>query len=63
MDKDWMKVGIAVYVGGMIGYLVVIHTGIQEGQIKPEIVYTAFLSIFATKIVDFIYKAIKNSPG
>jgi hypothetical protein len=56
--KDWIQIGIACYVAGIIAYLVVEHTGLETGQIKPEIVYTAFLSIFATKIVDFAYKAI-----
>ncbi len=56
--KDWIQIGIAVYVAGMIAFLIVTHTGQAEGQIKPEIVYTAFISIFATKIVDFAYRAI-----
>lgn len=60
--KDWIQIGIAVYVAGIIAYLVVTHTGLKDGQIKPEIVYTAFLSIFATKIVDFAYKAITKKP-
>ena len=60
MNRDWMQIGIAVYVAGMIAYLVVAHTGIDDGQIKPEIIYTAFLSIFATKIVDFIYNHVKK---
>jgi hypothetical protein len=60
--KDWIQIGIAVYVAGIIAYLVVAHTGLKAGQIKPEIVYTAFLSIFATKIVDFAYKAITKRP-
>lgn len=62
--KDWMQIGVAIFVAGMIAYLVVAHTGIKDGQIKPEIVYTAFVSIFATKIVDFAFKAItKKKDG
>ncbi len=57
-----MKMGIAIYVAGIIAYLIVYHTGVSDGQIKPEIVYTAFLSIFATKIVDFVYTALKKKP-
>lgn len=69
MSKNWMITWIAFYVCGMITYLVVVHTGTEDGQIKPDIVYTAFISIFATKIVDFIIKAavkkkdVKNGKG
>jgi hypothetical protein len=61
--KDWIQIGIACYVAGIIAYLVVTKTGTAEGMIKPDIVYTFFTGVFATKIVDFAYKAItKNKP-
>ncbi len=54
--KDWIQIGIALYVASIIAYLVVFKTGIEEGLIKPDIVYTFFTGVFATKIVDFAYK-------
>jgi heme/copper-type cytochrome/quinol oxidase subunit 2 len=62
MTKDWMQVGIFMFVAGMIAYLVVMHTGQGEGQVKADIVWTAFISIFATKIIDFAFKikSVKN---
>ena len=61
MSKDWMQIGIAVFIGGMMAYLVVQHSGTGEGQIEPKIIWTALLSIFATKIVDFAYTLKKKS--
>lgn len=61
--KDYMKIGIAVWIAGIITYLVVVHTGIKDGLIRPDLVYTAFLSIFATKIVDFVYDTIKKKTS
>jgi hypothetical protein len=57
-QKDWLQIGIAIYIASIIAYLVVEHTGIEAGQIKPEIVYTFFTGVFATKIVDFAYKSL-----
>lgn len=59
--KDWMQIWIFFFVAGVIGFLIVKHTGIKPGQVKPEIVFTAFVSIFATKIVDFAYTTIKKN--
>ncbi len=56
--KDWIQIGIATYVAGIIAYLIVVHTGIKPGQIKPDLIYTFFTGVFATKIVDFAYKTI-----
>jgi len=58
MQKDYLQIGIAVYMAGIIGYLVVAHTGIEAGQIKPDLIYTFFTGVFAAKIVDFAYKTI-----
>ncbi len=60
LTKDYMQIGIFVFVAGIIAYLVVMHTGLKPGQVKADIVWTAFLSIFATKVVDFVFK-IKSS--
>jgi hypothetical protein len=61
--NDWMKIGIAVWIAGIITYLVVMHTGTGEGKIEPETVYVAFLAIFATKIVDFVYGKVKKKKS
>ena len=53
--KDWMQIGVFLFVAGIIAFLVYEHTGTAEGQVEPKIVYTAFVSIFATKIVDFAF--------
>jgi hypothetical protein len=50
MHKDWMQIGVAVYVAGMLGYLIV-----TKGDEKFIMLFSG---IFATKIVDFAYKAI-----
>ncbi len=48
-QKDWMQIGIAVFVSGMLAYLV-----IMDGDEEMKFFFSG---IFATKIVDFIYKA------
>lgn len=48
--KDWMQIGIAVFVSGMLAYLV-----IMDGDKEMKMF---FCGIFATKIVDFAFKAI-----
>ncbi len=60
MTKDWMKIGICVYIAGKIAYLIVQHTGIDKGQIQHDLIYTFFTGVFATKIVDFAYSVVKN---
>lgn len=50
--KDWMQIGIAVFVAGMLAYLVV-----MDGDKEMKMF---FCGIFATKIVDFAFKAIVN---
>lgn len=52
MNKDWMQIGIAVYVSAMLSYLVV-SNGDEE-------IRAFFAGIFATKIVDFVYAIKKN---
>ncbi len=63
MGKDWMKIGVAVYVAGIIAYLIVKHTGMDEGQIKPADVYIFFSGVFATKIVDFAFSSMERKKG
>jgi len=46
---DWMQIGVAVFVAGMLAYLIV-----TEGDIEMTMFFSG---IFATKIVDFVYKA------
>jgi len=60
---DFMQIGIAVFVSGIITYLIVTHTGLEDGQIKPDMVYAFFTGIFATKIVDFIYKSVVRNAN
>ena len=54
MNKDWMQIGIAVFVCGMLAYLVV-----MDGDKEMKMFFSG---IFATKIVDFIY-AIRGNKG
>lgn len=49
MRIDWMQIGIAIFVAGMLGYLVVIDDADKEMR-------AFFCGIFATKIVAFAYK-------
>ena len=54
--KDWMQIGIATFVAGMLAYLVV-----TDGDKEMKMF---FGGIFATKIVDFAFKAItKKKDG
>ena len=55
-----MMWGIAIYICGIVAYLVVNHTGTEAGQIKPELIYTFFTGVFATKVVDFVYNGTKK---
>lgn len=48
MTKDWMQIGVFFFVGGMLGYLVVV-----DGDEKMKMF---FCGIFATKVVDFAFK-------
>ncbi len=64
MTRDWMKIGLCTYVAGIITYLVVEHTGLQESMIKPDLIYTFFTGVFATKIVDWAYSmGVKKSDS
>lgn len=61
--KDWMQIGVFLFVAIIIGFLIYKHTGLKDGQIEPKIVFTAFLSIFATKVVDFaFFRSKKPTP-
>lgn len=53
MSKDWMQIGVFIFVAGMLGFLVVTD-GDKEAQ-------AFFGGIFATKVVDFAFK-IKVLP-
>lgn len=59
--KDWMQIGVFIFVAVIIAFLVYKHTGMKDGQIEPKIVFTAFLSIFATKVVDFAFFRSKKT--
>jgi hypothetical protein len=48
MKRDWMQIGIAVFVAGMLAYLVIV-----DGDKEMKMF---FCGIFATKIVDFAFK-------
>ena len=49
---DFMQIGVAVFVAGMLAYLIV-----TEGDKETK---AFFAGIFATKIVDFVYKTVKK---
>lgn len=56
--KDFMKLGIATFICGILAYLLVAHTGNEPGQIEPKIAWAFFSGVFATKIVDFVFSSI-----
>ncbi len=52
ITRDWMQIGLCVFVSGMLGFLV-----ITEGD-KEMIMF--FAGLFGAKIIDFAFK-IKSS--
>ncbi len=55
MTRDWMQIGVAVYVAGMLGWLIVMN--------GDEKYVMLFSGIFATKIVDFAYNTWKKETA
>lgn len=56
--RGYVRAGIIGWICLLISYIVVRYTGIQEGMIKPDVIWSFFTGVFITKMVDHYYNAM-----
>jgi len=50
--RGWVRAGMVAWFCALITFVVVRHTGIGDGQIKPEIIWSFATGVLVTKILD-----------
>ena len=50
--RGWVRAGMVGWFCALITYVVVLHTGIGDGKIKPDIIWSFATGVLVTKILD-----------
>lgn len=56
--RGWVRTGIVFWFIGLISYVVIRHTGISDGMIKPDVVWSFGTGVLVTKIMDHYYNVL-----
>ena len=50
--RGWVRAGMVGWFCTLISYIVILHTGTADGEIKPEIIWSFATGVLVTKILD-----------
>ena len=59
--RGYVRSGITFWFCALITYVVVKYTGIADGQIKPETIWSFGTGVFVTKILDHYINAVTKN--
>ncbi len=51
--RAYVRIGILIGFFGLFIFTIAIHTGVADGEIPPETVYSFLTGILVTKLIDF----------
>jgi len=61
--RGWVRVGILGGFFSLFVYVVVVYTGLDEGMIKPDVLYSFLTGVLVTKLIDHYITANNNDRG
>ena len=50
--RGWVRVGMIGWFCALISYVVIRYTGVNDGEIKPDIIWSFGTGILVTKLLD-----------
>jgi len=51
--RAYTRIGILLFFSGMFCFVIVMHTGLEDGAIAPMTIYSFISGLLAGKLIDF----------